>query len=81
MLARVQALPCVLALPAQAETRCAAWLVARDVSQRAEPNVRPLKPRGLCIYYGEDVPPANMLTDDVPSQHLMRPVHSVGRRR
>jgi hypothetical protein len=43
--------------------------------------VRPLKSRSLCIYYGEDAPPATTLTDDVPSQHLMRPVHSAGRRR
>jgi hypothetical protein len=55
--------------------------VARDISQRAEPNVRPLKPHNLCIYCGEDVPPATTLTGDVPSQHLMRPVHSAGRRR
>jgi hypothetical protein len=27
------------------------------------------------------VPPATILTDDVPSQHLMCPVHSAGRRR
>jgi hypothetical protein len=57
------------------------WLVARDISQRAEPAVRPLKPSGLYIYYGEDTSPATMLTDDVPSQHLMCPVHSAGRRR
>jgi hypothetical protein len=41
----------------------------------------PLKSRSLCIYYGEDTPPATTLTDDVPSQHLMCPVHSAGRRR
>jgi hypothetical protein len=55
--------------------------VARDISRRAEPDVRPLKPRGLCIYCGEDAPPATILTDDVPSQHLMCHVHSAGRRR
>jgi hypothetical protein len=68
VLARVQALPC-------------AWLVAHDSSQRAEPDVRPPKPRSLCIYCGEDVPPATTLMGDVPSQHLIRPVHSAGRRR
>jgi hypothetical protein len=51
------------------------------MSQRAEPGGRPLKPRSLCIYYREDAPPATTLTDDVPSQHLIRPVHSAGRRR
>jgi hypothetical protein len=55
--------------------------VARDISQRAEPDVRPLKPCSLCIYCREDALPATMLTDDVPSQHLMCPVHSAGRRR
>jgi hypothetical protein len=59
----------------------AAWLVVHDISQRAGPDVRPLKPRGLYIYCGKDAPPATMLTDDVPSRHLMRPVLSAGRRR
>jgi hypothetical protein len=35
----------------------------------------------LCIYYGEDAPPATTLTGDAPSQYLMRPVQSAGRRR
>jgi hypothetical protein len=51
------------------------------MSQRVEPSGRPLKPRSLCIYYRGDAPPTTMLTDDVPSQYLMRPVHSIGRRR
>jgi hypothetical protein len=55
------------------------WLVAHDISQRAEPDVRPLKPRSLCIYCGEDAPPATTLKGDMPSQHLMCPVHSAGR--
>jgi hypothetical protein len=55
--------------------------VAHDISQRAEPDVWPLKPRSLCIYCGGDAPPATTQTGDVPSQHLMRPVHSAGRRR
>jgi hypothetical protein len=67
--------------PLRRRPAAAGWLVARSVSQRAEPDVGPLKPRGLCIYYGEDAPPATMLTDDVPSQHLMRLVHPAGRRR
>jgi hypothetical protein len=57
VLTPVQALSCVLALPTQAETRCCR--VACDISQRAKPDVRPLKPRGLCIYCGEDAPPAH----------------------
>jgi hypothetical protein len=35
----------------------------------------------LCIYCGEDTPPATTLTGDAPSQHLMRPIQSAGRRR
>jgi hypothetical protein len=67
-------LACVQALPY-------AWLVAHDSSQRAKPDVRPLKPRSLCIYCGEDAPPTTMLTGNMPSQHLIRLVHSAGRRR
>jgi hypothetical protein len=55
--------------------------VARDISQRAEPGVKPTKPSNLCINYGKDAPPATTLAGDVPSQHLMRPVQSDGRRR
>jgi hypothetical protein len=55
--------------------------VARNVSQRAEPDVRPIWLCSLCIYCGKDAPPATTLTGDVPSQHLMRPVQSTGRRR
>jgi hypothetical protein len=55
--------------------------VARNISQRAEPGVRPLKPCSLCIYCGEDASPTTTLTGDVPSQHLTRHVHSTGRRR
>jgi hypothetical protein len=43
--------------------------------------VRPLKPCNLCIYCGKDALPATTLTGDVPSQHLMCPVQSAGRRR
>jgi hypothetical protein len=79
VLTRVQALPCA---PRSGQRPAAtAWLVARDISQRAGPDARPMTPRSLCIYCGEDAPPATTLTDDVPSQHLMRPVQSAGRRR
>jgi hypothetical protein len=77
VLTRVQALPC--ASRSGQKPAAAAWLVARDVSQRAGPDVRPITPRDLCIYCGEDVPPATTLTSDVPYQHLMRPVQSAGR--
>jgi hypothetical protein len=58
----------------------AMWHGARDVSQRTEPDVRPLgcavsafiadKARRLSI----------PLAGDVPPRHLMSPVHSTGRR-
>jgi hypothetical protein len=54
--------------------------VARDLSQRAEPDERPIKPYSLCIYCREDASLVTTLTGDVPSQHLMRPVQSAGRR-
>jgi hypothetical protein len=57
------------------------WLVARDISHRAKSDVRPIKPRCHCIYCGENAPPATTLTSDVPSQHLMCPIQSAGRRR
>jgi hypothetical protein len=45
------------------------------------PDERPITPCSLCIYCGEDAPPATTLMGDMPSQHLMRPVQSTGRRR
>jgi hypothetical protein len=45
------------------------------------PNVRPITLCSLCIYCGEDAPPATTLTGDVPSQHLMCPIQSTGRQR
>jgi hypothetical protein len=35
----------------------------------------------LCIYCGEDAPPATTLTGDAPSRHLMHPIQSADRRR
>jgi hypothetical protein len=51
------------------------------MSQRAEPDIRPIQLCSLCIYCGEDAPPATTLTGDAPSQHLMCPVQSASRRR
>jgi hypothetical protein len=57
------------------------WLVACDVSQRAEPDVRPLG-RAVSAFITERTRRlSTLLTGDVPPQHLMRPVHSTGRRR
>jgi hypothetical protein len=41
----------------------------------------PMQLCSICIYCGEDALPATTLTGDTPSQHLMRPVQSAGKRR
>ena len=58
----------------------ATWPSSRDVSQRAEPDVRPLG-RAVSAFIAEKTCRLSIpLTDDVPSQHLMCHVHSAGRR-
>jgi hypothetical protein len=58
----------------------ATWLVAHDISQWAEPDVRPLG-RVVSAFIAERMCRlSTLLTDDVPPQHLMRPVHSAGKR-
>jgi hypothetical protein len=67
--------------PLKRRPDAATWLVARDVSQRAEPDVRPLG-RAVSAFIAERTHRlSTLLTGDVPPQHLMRPVHSAGRRR
>jgi hypothetical protein len=74
---RVQALPCA---PRLGENPLRPrWVLARDISQRAKPSVRPIRLCSLCIYCGEDAPPATTLTGDAPSRHLMCPVQSASR--
>jgi hypothetical protein len=67
----------VQALPFTSRSGGNPLLVTHDISHRAEPDVKSCSPY---IYRGEDVPPATALTGDVPSQHLMCPVPSAGRR-
>jgi hypothetical protein len=57
------------------------WLVARDISQRAEPDVRPLDRADSAFITKRTRCLSTLLTGDVPPQHLLRPVHSTGRRR
>jgi hypothetical protein len=59
----------------------ATWLVARDISQRAEPDVRPLGHAVPAFIVERTRRLSTLLTGDVPPQHLMCPVHSAGRRR
>jgi hypothetical protein len=57
------------------------WPTARDVSPRAEPDVRPLG-RAVSTFIAEKTRRLTiLLTGDVPLQHLMCTVNSAGRRR
>jgi hypothetical protein len=67
----------VWALPFTSRSGGDPLLVAHDISYRAEPGVKSCNP---CIYWRKDAPPATVLMGDVPSQHLMCPVPSAGRR-
>jgi hypothetical protein len=59
----------------------ATWPIAHDVSRRAEPDVRPLG-HAISAFIAEKTRRLSALqTGDVPSRHLMCPVHSDGRRR
>jgi hypothetical protein len=59
----------------------ATWPIARDVSRRAEPDVRALG-HAISAFIAEKTCHMSALqTSDVPSRHLMCPVHSDGRRR
>jgi hypothetical protein len=53
----------------------------RDVSLRDGPDVRPLGHAALAFIVEKTRRLTTPLTGDVPLQHLMRPVHSTGRRR
>jgi hypothetical protein len=67
--------------PLRRRPDAATWHIARDVSQRAEPDVRPLG-RTVSAFIVENTHRLTiLLTGDVPPQHLMCPVHSAGRRR
>jgi hypothetical protein len=58
----------------------ATWQCARDVSQRAEPDVRPLG-RATVAFIADKARRLSIpLAGDVPPRHLMSPVHSTGRR-
>jgi hypothetical protein len=81
VLTRVRPYPVRLRSPLKRRPAAATWLVARDISQRAKPDVRPLG-RAVSAFIVEGTRRlSTLLTGDVPPQHLMRPVHSTGRRR
>jgi hypothetical protein len=65
--------------PLKRRPDAATWHIARDVSQRAEPDVRPLG-RAVFAFIAEKTRRLTIpLTGDVPPQHLMCPVQSAGR--
>jgi hypothetical protein len=58
----------------------ATWPTTRHVSQRAEPDVRPLG-RAASAFIADKARRLSIpLAGDVPPWHLMSPVHSTGRR-
>jgi hypothetical protein len=60
-----------LCSPLRRRPDAATWLVARDVSQRAEPDVRPLG-RTVSAFIVERMRRlSTLLTGDVPPQHLL----------
>jgi hypothetical protein len=67
--------------PLRRRPDAAMWLVARDISQREEPDVRPLGRTVSALIVERTRHLSTLLTGNVPRQHLMRPVHSAGRRR
>ena len=73
--------PVRLRSPLRRRPDAATWLVARDISQRAELDVRPLDHADSAFIMERTRRLSTLLTGDVPPQHLMRPVHSAGRRR
>jgi hypothetical protein len=67
--------------PLRRRLDAATCLVARDISQRAEPDVRPLDRADSAFITERTRRLSTLLTGDVPPQHLLRPVHCAGRRR
>jgi hypothetical protein len=61
-------------------TDAATWPTARDVSQRAEPDVRPLDRVASAFIADKPRRLSTPLAGDVPPQHLMCLIHSSGRR-
>jgi hypothetical protein len=69
-----------LCSPLRRRPGAATWLIAHDVGQRAGHDVRTLG-RAVSTFIAERMPRLSaLLTGDVPLQHLMRPIHSAGRR-
>jgi hypothetical protein len=66
--------------PPRQRPDAATWHTARDVSQWAEPDVRPLGRAASAFIADKACRLFIPLAGDVPPRHLMSPVHSTGRR-
>jgi hypothetical protein len=66
--------------PLRRSPDAATWHGARDVSQQAEPDVRPLGRTASAFIADKVRRLSNPLAGDVLPWHLMSPVHSTGRR-
>jgi hypothetical protein len=66
--------------PLRRRPDAATWPTAHDVSQRAEPDIRPLG-RAIAAFIADKVCRLSIpLAGDVLPRHLMCPIHSTGRR-
>jgi hypothetical protein len=66
--------------PLRRRPDAATWPTACDVSQRAEPDERPLGRVASAFIVDKARRLSIPLAGDVPPRHLMSPVHSTGRR-
>jgi hypothetical protein len=66
--------------PSRQRPDAATWPTARDVSQRAEPDVRPLGRVASTFIADKERRLSIPLAGDVPPRHLMSLVHSTDRR-
>jgi hypothetical protein len=66
--------------PLRRRPDAATWPTARDVSQRVEPDVRPLGRVAFAFIADKARHLSISLAGDVPPRHLMSHVHSTGRR-
>jgi hypothetical protein len=81
VLMRVQALSGAPPLPLGRGTNAATWLTVHDVGQRVGHDVRVLDRVASTFIAERTRRLSTLLTGDVPPRHLLRPIHSAGRRR
>jgi hypothetical protein len=67
--------------PPRRRPKAATWPTTRDVSHWEEPNIRPLGYVASAFNEGKARRLSIPLAGGVPPLHLMRPIHSAGRRR